>query len=366
MKLADHIIAIARAFDELQHELHLNDRPDLAFNYRPRRQGHILPRERQYQRAPRLPTEHPPMSVAGEHFNKEKLLKLAAFEATFHGAKTPLSPDMVPLIIDTGASVSISPYKTDFTTPIRPVQQIQIKGIASGLSVAGIGDMSFTFTNDHGEHQTVLLKDSLYVPHCTVRLLCPRQIGAVTCNKLDGFNALSDDPILTVDGKRTTITYDSISQLPLLYTNPGISTYQRYICNLTLMKPTTNQTNELINLSRNQRLKLHLHEACAHERFTNLNRWIREGRIPGISPALAAETDPVCTICNFGKARRKPHKSHTGHIKKDHKNPGDGVSSDQLEAGTPGRLHLQQKDLQPTFVTNMLISGLITALVLYI
>ncbi len=83
-------------------------------------------------------------------------------------------------------------------------------------------------------------------------------------------------------------------------------------------------------------MKLHLHEACAHEGFTNLNQWIREGRIPEI-PALAAETDPVCTVCNFGKARRKPHKSHTGHIKKDHKNPGDGVRSDQLEAGTPGR-----------------------------
>lgn len=45
---------------------------------------------------------------------------------------------MVPLIIDMGATVSISLYKTDFLSPILPVQQIQIKGIASGLLVKGM------------------------------------------------------------------------------------------------------------------------------------------------------------------------------------------------------------------------------------
>jgi hypothetical protein len=63
---------------------------------------------------------------------------------------------MAPLIIDTGATVSISPYKTDFLSPILPVQPIQIKGIASGLLVKGIGDISFSLHNDQGEQHTMI------------------------------------------------------------------------------------------------------------------------------------------------------------------------------------------------------------------
>jgi hypothetical protein len=102
------------------------------------------------------------------HYNKEKLLQLALFEATYHKNKTPIAPDMVPLIIDTGPSISISSYKTNFTSDIHPVQRIQIKGIVSGLQVERIGDMIFYFQNDQAETQKILLKDSLYVPQCSV------------------------------------------------------------------------------------------------------------------------------------------------------------------------------------------------------
>lgn len=182
---------------------------------------------------------------------------------------------MVPLIIDTGASISISPYRSDFISPIRPVQKVQIKGIASGLTVQGIGDLQYKIYNDNGEEQLILLRNSLYVPQCTVRLICPRQIGAETKHPLDGFNALSERPILTINGKKTTISYDSTSQLPLLYTTPGISSYERFMCNFCHNDTTaSHESPDLINLTKQQRLKLYLHESCAHEGFTNLNRWI--------------------------------------------------------------------------------------------
>ncbi len=84
---------------------------------------------------------------------------LAAFEATYHDSTTPLTPDMVPLILDTGVSIFLSPYKTDFISPIHPVQNIQIKGITSGLTVEGMGDLSYTFCNDNGDLQTMVLRD---------------------------------------------------------------------------------------------------------------------------------------------------------------------------------------------------------------
>lgn len=101
MKLSNNIIEIARAYDKLLYEISLHDDPELAFNYQCCCQGHILPREQKYSRPPRLATEYTPMTTDTTHYNKEKLFLLAAFEATYHNAKTPLMPDMVPLIIDT-------------------------------------------------------------------------------------------------------------------------------------------------------------------------------------------------------------------------------------------------------------------------
>jgi hypothetical protein len=51
--------------------------------------------------------------------NKHKLLLLLAFKATYHVNITPLTPDMVFLVIDTGASISITLFKKDFISPIK-------------------------------------------------------------------------------------------------------------------------------------------------------------------------------------------------------------------------------------------------------
>ncbi len=186
---------------------------------------------------------------------------------------------------------------------------------------------------DDGELQTLHLHDCLYVPSCSVRLLCPRQIGDTTKHCGDGFNA-SKNPILTVHGKKTTLQYDNLSKLPLLFTAPGITSYQPYLSNFTELKAVPDGKSNLINLTKKQKQKLHLHECCAHEGFTKLNSWICQGRFPHIHPSLANEPDPRCSIFSFGKARHKPHKSHVGQISKQHTAPGQGVSSDGMEART--------------------------------
>jgi hypothetical protein len=120
----------------------------------------------------------------------------------------------------------------------------------------------------------------------------------------------------------------------LLYTKPGITNYINYSHSLSTHISSQAST---INLTKKQHQKLYLHELCAHEGFRNLNRWIRQGKFPGVEPKLADEPDPMCSICNFGKARRKCHKMHTGKIAEHHTKPGQGVSFDGLESSTPGR-----------------------------
>ena len=92
---------------------------------------------------------------------REKIFQLATFQAAYHDSVTPMTPDMVPLILDTGASVSITPFHSNFITPLQPVQHITIKGIASGLRAEGIGDVSYTFINDSGVEQTLTLHHCL-------------------------------------------------------------------------------------------------------------------------------------------------------------------------------------------------------------
>jgi len=136
---------------------------------------------------------------------------------------------MVPVVIDTGASISISPYDTDFISRIHPVQNVTLNGIASGLPVAIIGTIQYHFINDKKETQTITLNRCLYVPKCTIRLLCPQQIGYATGCPSDSFNATASNPILTVQGETTTLQYETTSNLPLLYTTPGITSLQRYV-----------------------------------------------------------------------------------------------------------------------------------------
>jgi hypothetical protein len=341
MKLNEYIQEIARAYDALMQDIVLrSSRHEYSFDYQPRRPRHILPRQRQFLTPPKLPTQYDPtiISQSTDFQNKERLVLLAAFQASYPDTTTPMTPGMVPLILDTGASITISPFKSDFVSKIRPVQKVKIQGIASGLDVEGMGDISYSFYNDDGQLQTLYLTKCLYVPKCSVHLLCPRQIGATTNNPADGFNACSDNPILTVDGKQTTVQYDSLSKLPVLFTASGISSYQRYLGNLTEIKADPATHSNLLNLTKKQKQKLYLHECCAHEGFANLNSWIRQRKFPLIDPSLANEPDPLCTICQFGKARRKTHNAHNGHISSGHTVPGTGVSSDGMEAGLPGRI----------------------------
>jgi hypothetical protein len=181
MKIADYITEIERAYQGLLQDADLaTGRHEYAFDYTPRRPSHIRPRNRPHPSPPQLVPSFDNTLTAIPFRNKELLVKLAAFEASYQDTVTPLTPDMVPIIIDSGASISISPYATDFLGPIRPVQHVTLKGIASGLKVAGIGTIKYSFYNDAKELQSIRLQHYLHVPQCSVRLLCPQQIGKST------------------------------------------------------------------------------------------------------------------------------------------------------------------------------------------
>jgi hypothetical protein len=134
MKLSEHLIALERAFTALLSSIdHLDSNPRSPYNQRRVRTD--IPRLREKYTVPTIPTQFKPLTHSSSTENQLLPIKLAAFEATYHDSLTPISPDMVPLVIDTGASITVTPYITNFIGPIKPIQAIEIKGIASGLQV---------------------------------------------------------------------------------------------------------------------------------------------------------------------------------------------------------------------------------------
>lgn len=332
MKLSQYQINIEQAYNVLlaDRAIQISSPQALAFNYTRRRPAHALPRERQHILPPLPAVEYAPSTSLLPFQAKEKMVQLAAFQSTYHDSITPMTPDMIPLIIDTGASISISPCRSDFISSICEVQHVTVKGVASGLQARGIGDLSYSFTNNAGHTQTLLLRNCLYVPECAVRLICPRQIGVTTRNSADGFYATNPGATLIVDGQPTTIRYDSLSQLPILFTKPGILTYLNYVQNFHAFNCST---GSVINASSTSSTYMSYAPTKVSETST---LGLGKGMFPGVDPSLATEPDPLCASCCFGKSRRLTHKTHTGHISKNHVKPGQGVSSDGLESGTPG------------------------------
>jgi hypothetical protein len=120
-----------------------------------------------------------------------------------------LTPDMFPLIIDKGASVSLSPLKMHFKSPIYRVQNMTIKGIASRLTFEGTGDILYTYTNVDGKKQTVVLQDCMHIPQCILCLICLHQIGAETKHPNNGTSATYELSTLTINGKFQAYQYYS-------------------------------------------------------------------------------------------------------------------------------------------------------------
>jgi hypothetical protein len=243
--------------------------------------------------------------------------------------------DARSFIIDTGASITISNDILDFKQPLRPVRPTTLKGIASGLTVEGIGTAVYTFTADDGSLINLSLDNVLFIPACPVRLLCPRHVAENTASPMDGFTSHHDHGILTIHNKRITVPYNEHTGLPLIFTASGCSRYQVFL-------PTAMQTSDPTlcikgNSTPSQRVKLILHERCNHVNMKQLNRWIRQGSLK-VDKAIANSPDPICIACQFGKGQKGLHLSPMGPITDDITGPGQSVSADKMEAAYPGRI----------------------------
>jgi len=166
-----------------------------------------------------------------------------------------------------------------------------------------------------------------------------------------------------VSGIKITVPYHKPTGLSLL-TSVGITTCQTYCAEVQAYTSTCTQQNpnketvsasQYLNMTQAQRLCLTLHERWNHANMHQLNQWIRAEHFI-IDPTIANSTDPICTFCQYVRAKWKAHTNDKGSITALHKFLGAKVSTDQMEASYPGKM-LTTRGYQHLYATNTAISG---------
>jgi len=115
--------------------------------------------------------------------------QLLAYMTSGEETRISFTPDAHHFIIDTGASITITNAVTDFDHSPQPVKLTQLKGIASGLQVLGLGQATYRFIADSSKVVSITLHNVLYVPDCPIRLICPRHVAETTGIDTDSFNS---------------------------------------------------------------------------------------------------------------------------------------------------------------------------------
>jgi len=93
-----------------------------------------------------------------------------------HSAFFSADRNTVPVIFDTGASLAITSSNEDFVKPPQPLHRpLFLGGMADGLEVMGIGEISWIFVADDNT-EVQIFTDGYYVPQGKARLLSPQRI----------------------------------------------------------------------------------------------------------------------------------------------------------------------------------------------
>jgi hypothetical protein len=255
--------------------------------------------------------------------------------SNFDEGTAPITSDDMLIVLNSGCTCAITFDKDDFVGQIRPVQDVELQGISSGLRVAGVGQVNWMLLNEFG-HRTTIPLTCLYAPDATTRLLPPQQIatrnGASNAN--GSWVGYGNDALVFYEGDCIKFPYHEGSNPPVAKLAPGISKFEAFHASTMLPSSTATQQND--NLSAASRKLLRIHHRLGHKGFHELQKWAADGT-HGVPRECATCPIPLCRACQYGAAKKRPHEtSNTGSVSGAPEHPGDFVSVDQMVAGSPG------------------------------
>jgi hypothetical protein len=195
--------------------------------------------------------------------------------------RTAISLDTHPFYVDSGATIHISPDQSDFQT-LRAIPARSVKGVGGSSIVAlGMGDIRLRVAR--GAY--IILKDTLYIPHSTVRLISVSALS-ITC----GTAACFDDECVKIINKSTGAFIAGGPLIPSkrLYSLTLHSAYAEHI--LSAQHSPDIET---------------WHRRLGHANFQAITEMARKGMIAGM-PSSFSSKPPKCESCILGKQTKTP------------------------------------------------------------
>ena len=284
---------------------------------------------------------------------------------------SPESRDQIPIVIDTGCSVSLTPFKSDFISEIFETDAKEMHGLSSSTKIEGYGLVQWDVIDVFGKVETVRTY-SYYIPDAPIRLFSVQSYF----KENDGGKMKQDQDkviIETPKGIELTFPYDSHSNLPLIYLNQESDKCLGVPTDLMSNLGSTELLESTISLldDMNHNLNVHQKELMLwHYRLCHAGQgWIQdlmrkrklEVGVPSEDPIILTGTHskasscdhPTCPACRLAKMHKrstgsqlvsaKPEKEMA--LKRSDLKPGDTVSLDQYTSKTPGRLpHTRGKE----------------------
>jgi hypothetical protein len=181
-----------------------------------------------------------------------------------------ITSDDIIVILDSDMS---SPTENDFES-ITPVQDAELKGIASVLAIASIGTIIMTFLHEFGNQVPIRLT-ALHVPNAPACLLLPQQLQVDLSSSNGAWIGNGSCAKVFYNGSCIHYQYDATSNLPIAWLAPGMSKYLVFCGSVTNDAPSTDtvvspQNLPTDNLLSIQHKRLHLHHCYSHINMTTI------------------------------------------------------------------------------------------------
>ena len=137
---------------------------------------------------------------------------------------TSFDADSVPKIVDSGASSFATSDRSLFIDGnYKPLKGVKISGIASGLEASGVGSIKINFRDDDDKAVELHVDRVLHLKDLPHTLLSLQQILQQHQSLQNSFALCSDRAVLLLHNFKKTIKYDPLTNLPMLYTESGVT-----------------------------------------------------------------------------------------------------------------------------------------------
>jgi hypothetical protein len=195
--------------------------------------------------------------------------------------------DCVTIVIDTGASVSVTPVLTDFIGPLRPCSTANLKGLSGSTEVIGEGTVNWLVRDMFGNKRKIRTT-AYYVPEASIRLFYPQTYFK---EKKDGSLLITHDrTTLTLkDGSRMDFPYQE-NNLPIMLTDNHF-TNKALTVGLTFEDATVMDTLDVTdemnhNLTSPQRELMLWYQKWAHLDIDRVQTLLATPRVDGQAPLI--------------------------------------------------------------------------------